>query len=223
MPEDKSFDQYLERRAEQLGLPTDPEAYQDGGLVVAATAFGINEADFLAAMLHSNDIPAWVEDAGMASWYWHMQFGMHPGGIRVLVPAGRLEEAKTILAEHERREPQAPSAAPAQAAAMPQVAEPGESEIPPEEEPEDPAYALYRRARGLAYLLFIGPLYPVILVLVCILLVRIRRQRRQTGNTAHLVKARRIAVVVLIYLLLSLGVIGLAVSEKYLFPTHYYF
>jgi len=209
MPEDKDFGHYLERRAEQLGLPTDPEAYQDGGLAVAATAFGINDADFLVAMLRASDIPAWVEGAAMASWYWHMQFGMHPGGIRVLVPTGRLEEAKAILAGHGRQEPQA---TPAHAAAKPLVTDPDDGEEPPPEveEAEDPAYPLYRRARGLAYLLFIGPLYPVIFVLVCILLVRIRRQRRRTGNTPHLVKARRIAIFVFIYLLLSHAVIGMA-------------
>jgi len=212
MPEDNDFEQYLERRAEQLGLPTDPEAYRDGGLVVAATAFGINEADFLAAMLHSNGIPAWVEGAGMASWYWHMQFGMHPGGIRVLVPAGKLEEAKAILAEHEKRPAPPASESPTHAAAKPQVTESDDGQIalPVEDEPEDPAYPLYRRARGLAYLLFIGPLYPVIFVLVCILLFRIRRQRTRAGLTPYLTKARWIARMTLIYLLggaMSLGTV----------------
>jgi hypothetical protein len=38
----------LEARAERLGLPTDPEAWQDGGMGVAATGRHIVEADMLA-------------------------------------------------------------------------------------------------------------------------------------------------------------------------------
>jgi len=44
MPEDKSFDQYLEKRAEQLGLPTDPEAYRDGGLAVVTGSSILSQA-----------------------------------------------------------------------------------------------------------------------------------------------------------------------------------
>jgi len=207
MPEDKDFGRYLERRAEQLGLPTDPEAYQDGGLAVAATAFGINDADFLVAMLRASDIPAWVEGAAMASWYWHMQFGMHPAGIRIMVPTGRLADAQAILTQH--RHEGAPAARLAAPATEPEAnAGAAAAGLPVEpDEPQDPAYPLYRRARGLAYLLFIGPLYPVIFVLVCILLVRIRRQRKQTGNTPHLVKARRIATITFIYLFICIAAI----------------
>ena len=208
MPEDKEFQKYLERRAEELGLPTEPAAYQDGGLAVAGTAFGINEADFLVAMFRASDIPAWVEGACMASWYWHMQFGMHPAGIRIMVPLGRLAEAQAILAQHRpagapAAPPTAPSGAMAEAARVPAEEQPAGAE-----EPEDPAYPLYRRARGLAYLLFIGPLYPVIFVMVCILLFRIRRQRKQAGPTPYLTKARWIAWFVLVYLLVLIAVFG---------------
>jgi hypothetical protein len=208
MPEDKEFQKYLERRAEELGLPTDPAAYQDGGLAVAATTFGINDADFLVAMFRASDIPAWVEGAGMASWYWHWQFGMHPAGIRILVPLGRLAEAQALLAQHRPAgapavPPTAPSGSMAEAARMPAEEQPAGAE-----EPEDPAYPLYRRARGLAYLLLIGPAYPVILVLVCILVVRIHQQKKRTGPTPHLGKARWIAWFVLIYLLMFATVVG---------------
>jgi hypothetical protein len=218
MPEDKKFEKYLERRAEDLGLPTDPEAYQDGGLAVAATAFGVNEAELIAAMLRNNDIPAWVEGAGMASWYWHMQFAMHPAGIRVMVPTGRLADAQALLTQHRHEgapaaRPTAPSGTLAEAARVPAEEQPAGAE-----EPEDPAYPLYRRARGLAYLLFIGPLYPVIFVMVCILLFRIRRQQKQAGPTLYLTKARWIAMITLIYLLMcaiSLGtVIAVGVYQE---------
>jgi hypothetical protein len=76
------------------------------------------------------------------------------------------------------------------------------------DEPQDPAYPLYRRARGLAYFLLIGPAYPVILVLVCILVVRIHQQKKRTGPTPHLGKARWIAWFVLVYLLVLIAVFG---------------
>ena len=208
MPEDKEFEKYLERRAEELGLPTDPEAYQDGGLAVAATAFGINDADFLVAMFRASDIPAWVEGGAMASWYWHMQFGMHPAGIRIMVPTGRLADAQALLTQH--RHEGAPAARPAAPATDPEEDDGAAAAGLPVEpdEPQDPAYPLYRRARGLAYLLFIGPAYPVILVLVCILLVRIHQQNKRTGLTPHLGKARWIAWFVLVYLLVLIAVFG---------------
>jgi len=201
MPEDKEFKEYLERRAEELGLPTDPEAYQDGGLAVATTAGNVQEADFLAAMLQGEGIPAWVEGGSTSTWYWYMQYALHPGGIRILVPMGRLADAQALLAQHgERREVAEKSAEPEPQQAAPDVPE----------EPEDPAYPLYRRARGLAYLLLIGPLYPVIFVLVLALLVSIHRQKKRTGASRHLVKARRIAIITLIYLSLCGAVVATA-------------
>ena len=51
MSRDAEFGEYLEKRAADLGLPTDPEAYKDGGLSTAAIAGTLAEAETLAAML----------------------------------------------------------------------------------------------------------------------------------------------------------------------------
>ncbi|MCX5675220.1 MAG: hypothetical protein NTX87_09435 [Planctomycetota bacterium] len=212
MSEDRKFDEYLEHRAEELGLPIDPAAYQDGGLAVAATTFGVNDADFLVAMLRASDIPAWVEGAATASWYWHIQFAMHPAGIRVMVPTGRLADAQALLAEH-RKEGE-PRAAQMQKQAGEEAREPEE----PDEtaEPEDPAYPLYRRARGLAYLLLIGLLAPVVFVLAARLLVQIRRHRHQLGPSPDLARAYRMAMAVIILSFpiwgIFLGLVGITIS-----------
>ena len=87
----------LEERAEQQGLPTEPEAYQDGGLAVAVTTGNLAEAELLAAMLKGEGIPAWVGGATMASLQ-HLAY-RPADGIRVLVPRGRLEDAWAILDE----------------------------------------------------------------------------------------------------------------------------
>ncbi len=87
----------LEERAERQGLPTEPEAYQDGGLAVAVTTDNLAEAELLAVMLKGEGIPAWVGGATMASlqiWAYRPAAGIH-----VLVPRGRLEDARAILAE----------------------------------------------------------------------------------------------------------------------------
>ena len=87
----------LDERARQLGLPTDPAAYQDGGLAVAATTFTLQDAELLAIVLKGEGIPAWVDGPNVAAWGWGAQPAFNPGGIRVVVPRGRLEDAKRVL------------------------------------------------------------------------------------------------------------------------------
>jgi len=102
---DEAFGKHLERQAEQFGLPTDPEAYQDGGLVEAASASSVPEADLIAAMLKDAGIPAWVGDANMSTLYGAHNYVIAPGGIQVLVPLGRLADAEKLLAEHQASPP----------------------------------------------------------------------------------------------------------------------
>jgi hypothetical protein len=106
MPEDKDFEQYLERRAEQLGLPTDPEAYQDGELAEAAVVNTVQEAQLLAFSLKRSNIPAWVEGENMAL---AEGIGYPPRGLRVLVPLGRLADARRLI-EQAGRTKKPPSA-----------------------------------------------------------------------------------------------------------------
>ncbi len=101
MSDEAEHDKYLEDRARSLGLPTDPEAYQDGGLAVAATLYNAVEADVLAAFLNQVGVPAWVDSPNVARLY-----GWAPGyfadGVRVFVPLGRLDDANALLAEHAK-------------------------------------------------------------------------------------------------------------------------
>jgi len=94
MPEDKSFDQYLEHRAEQLGLPTDPEAYLDGGLAVVTGSSVLSQAETIVALLRASGVPAWVK-APLATLA-----VAEPLLFSVLVPANSLPEAERLLAEH---------------------------------------------------------------------------------------------------------------------------
>ncbi|MDP6380988.1 MAG: hypothetical protein QF662_06555 [Phycisphaerae bacterium] len=104
---DKSeHDEYIEKRARDLGLPTDPEAYQDGGLAATATACKVSEADLIASVLNSAGIPAWVDSPRSAAMLWHMQIGIRFGGIKVHVPLGRLEDAQKVLADRITQEGQ---------------------------------------------------------------------------------------------------------------------
>ncbi len=97
---DESEDaKYLEDRARSLGLPTDPEAYQDGGLAVAATGRTTTEAELIAAELNARNIPAWVDQPYASTVLWHAQFALNPDGVRVLVPLGRLADAQRVLTE----------------------------------------------------------------------------------------------------------------------------
>jgi len=95
MSEDRKFDEYLEHRAEELGLPTDPEAYQDGGLAEAAVSPVLSEAETLVALLRANGVPAWIK-APLATLA-----VAEPVIFTVLVPMGRLADAESLLAEHE--------------------------------------------------------------------------------------------------------------------------
>lgn len=96
-----SLDQDLEERARDRGLPDKPEAYRDGGVGVAATTMMPLEAELIAQELSANDIPAWVDQSHASVMLSHLQFGINPGGVRVLVPLGRLDEARRFLEEHE--------------------------------------------------------------------------------------------------------------------------
>jgi hypothetical protein len=88
--EDWSFEGRL---ADDQGLPTDPEAYQDGGMAVAATALTVVEADLLVAILRGRDIPAWV-DAPRAAIV-----AAPAGPVSIVVPLGRLADAQEALAD----------------------------------------------------------------------------------------------------------------------------
>jgi hypothetical protein len=175
MPEDKDFGRYLERRAEQLGLPTDPEAYQDGGLTVLTTAYDVQEAQLIVALLRNEEIPAWIEGEHMASWNWHMQLGLHPGGIRVMVPLGRLKDAQEALEEQRKSGDEL------------------RAMDPPEPSEHGPDYQLYRSAQRLAYLLITGIFDPIAFFLAIRLLRRIRRRVQEAGPSQELEKARRLA------------------------------
>jgi hypothetical protein len=91
---DDAYESEIERRAEELGLPTDPEAYQDGGMAGLTTAPTLSEAETLVALLRSEDIPAWVK-APLAT----LNILSGPAIFEVFVPAGRLSDAQKLLDE----------------------------------------------------------------------------------------------------------------------------
>jgi len=103
MADDENDAAYFERRAKELGLPTDPEAYQDGGLSVAATGANQVEAEMIAAALKEAGVPAWVEAPNSNILYGQANYGFFPSGPRVLVPMGRLADAEKVVAEHAAR------------------------------------------------------------------------------------------------------------------------
>ncbi|HUX01456.1 MAG TPA: hypothetical protein VMY35_10810 [Phycisphaerae bacterium] len=183
----------LQQRAESLGQPTEPEAYQDGGLTVAATAYDVEEAELVALVLRGEGIPAWVDGAAVAGWYWHFRFGLSSGGVRVMVPLGRLSDAQAVIAEHAEER-----------AAEPDI----ELGAHAETEREDPGAALHQSARRLAYLLLIGLTAPIVFVLAIRLLLRIRRQRIATGLSDELRKARRLAIGTALVAGLGCGTVG---------------
>jgi len=104
MSDDAEYDKYLEDRARSLGLPTDPEAYQDSGVGVAATARTTAEAELIAAQLNARDIPAWADQPYASTMLSHAQFAINPDGVRVLVPLGRLADARRVVAGHGDQE-----------------------------------------------------------------------------------------------------------------------
>jgi hypothetical protein len=168
MSSDDKYGRHLEKRAEELGLPTDPAAYQDGGLVPAATAINLAEADTLAAVLNAHGVPAWV-DSPLSALY---SDGYQRPRIAVLVPLGRLADAHRLIAQHAARPipPEEGQESPEGAAEAPD--ETGEAPAQAEEGPPEPAAPADRRraARvaasiiillmgltGLTGLVFIGP------------------------------------------------------------------
>ena len=167
-------------QAQRQGLPTDPEAYQDGGLAVAATAFDLEEAHIIANALRQAEIPAWVEGESMAGWYWHLQMGLHRGGIRVLVPAARLAEAQGIM-ERDRQE--------AAAALAPE---------PESDEKDEAAYQLWRSAQRLGFFTALGFTAPVAFFRAIRLLDKIREERKRIGNLPDLRRARRLAWLIIL-------------------------
>jgi hypothetical protein len=94
MSHDEEYERYLEARAESLGLPTDPEAYQDGGLAEAYHAVTLSEADTLVALLRASDVPAWVKTPLSA-----LAGAESQAVFPVLVPSGRLADAQRLIAE----------------------------------------------------------------------------------------------------------------------------
>jgi len=179
---DEDYSLRVKERAEQLGLPTQPEAYQDGGLVVAATAYGVERAEIIASVLKGAGIPAWIEGGATAGWYWHLQFAMHPRGIRVLVPNGRLEDARAVLAE--RRE----------------IAEEEKEEGQVSEESAealDPGEGLFRWAKRLFILLFLSATLtaPFVYVASMVILILACRRLRQAKSAVLLKRAMRWSMV----------------------------
>lgn len=178
---DEDYSLRVKERAEQLGLPTEPGAYQDGGLGVAATAYGVERAEVVASVLRSAGIPAWVEGGATAGWYWHLQFAMHPRGIRILVPNGRLEDARAVLAE--RRE----------------IAQ-EEKRHEPSEEPDekaDPGEGLFRWAKRLFILLFLSATLtaPFVCVASVVVLIIACRRLTQAKSAVLLKRAMRWSMV----------------------------
>jgi hypothetical protein len=90
MPDDE-----LEKLAKDQGQPTDPEAYQDGGLSTAGTALTLAGAEMLAALLKAEGVPAWVR-----SPLGTLVLASQPV-YEVMVPTGRLADAERLLAEHQ--------------------------------------------------------------------------------------------------------------------------
>jgi hypothetical protein len=89
----------LEWTAERQGLPTDPEAYQDGGLAVATTTATVPEADAAAAYLNARNVPAWVDQGHVSTML--VPNITSPEGVRVMVPLGRLGDAQQALTDRE--------------------------------------------------------------------------------------------------------------------------
>jgi hypothetical protein len=140
MATDDEFERELEEQAQQLGLPRDPEAYQDGGVAVAATAMNLAEAETLATLLKANDVPAWVK-APLATL-----MVAEPQMFSVLVPLGRLADARQLIAEHPHHE------APPEEGEETADAEEVEPAREPAGEPAEPSLSGPRLAAGVILL-----------------------------------------------------------------------
>ncbi|HET6440868.1 MAG TPA: hypothetical protein VM219_10400 [Phycisphaerae bacterium] len=170
----------LEQQAARQGLPDDPRAYQNGGLVAVATARTEPEAALIARMLNQNDIPAWVDQPHTSVTLWHLQPGLTREGVRVLVPFGRRADAETLLAEF--RAGRLADETDAQGTGDAGPLEPAE-----EEDREARARELQRRARAVALLtFFLFPLGPVFFVCAVVLARRVVRAARQWGPSPAL-------------------------------------
>ena len=216
----------LKKRAGREGLPTEPEAYQDGGLAVAATAYSVEEAHLIASVLRSEDIPAWVQGANIAGWYWHMQLGLQTGGVPVTVPLARLGEAQSVLESHHRSRlggpavevppegqprPEAPEAEDSAAA---EVIAPVDAEVLPAPDGGfDEAVTAAKLLRASKVLLFMAIfmfyLAPYLLYGVVQLLRGIRKARDRGGPTKELRWARSFAIVAAVISAILTPVVGI--------------
>jgi len=170
----------LERQAARQGLPTEPEAYRDGGLVTVATARTAVEAGLIAGMLNENDIPAWVDQPHVSVTLWHAQPGLTREGVRVLIPLGRRADAEALLADFRAGRLADDTDAQGTGAAGP--LKPAE-----EEDREARACELQRRARAVALLtFFLFPLGPVFFVCAVVLARRVVRAARRWGPSPAL-------------------------------------
>jgi hypothetical protein len=189
----------LEKRAEREGLPTEPEAYQDGGLAVAATALTVEEAEVVASVLRGADIPAWVHNRHLAGWYWYAQYAMFPDGFQVVVPQGRLADAEAVLAEG-RSEAQG-------------AGESAEEQV--DEERGEEESRMVRQALGLAALaLLLGPLAPWVLYRAFKLSAAIAGARRQWWTSQALRRANRWSLAAMF-----LATVGAAAWWFFLIPS----
>ena len=178
----------------RLGLPTEPAAYQNGGLAVAATARFPPEAELIAQELKRRGIPAWVDQSHAAITLSHAQFAINPEGVRVLVPHGRLPDAQSALAQ----------LGPRKAGAA------GRGCLGDEEEDDAAgrAFALRRRAMVVAFMGAGAFVFSVPLLGYAIwLTMAARRAQRIAGPSPVLVSAFRWAVVAI-----AMCVIGVVVS-----------
>jgi len=216
----------LEKRVDREGLPTEPEAYQDGGLAVAATAYSVEEAHLIASVLRSEDIPAWVQGANIAGWYWHMQLGLQTGGVRVTVPLARLGEAQSVLESHHRSRLGGPAVEvapePRPIPEPPQTEECGPAEEVPPMDTEgalatdagfDEAVTASKLLRSSKVLLFMAIfmfyLAPYLLYGAVQLLRGIRRARNRGAPTKELRWARSFAIVAAVISAILTPVVGI--------------
>ena len=86
----------------------------DQNLVVATSVATLQQADVLKSVLESNGIPAFIPGAMASSCMPHMEIGLNPKGVRLLVRKGDLEDALEILNHPQPLE--ADEASPASAA-----------------------------------------------------------------------------------------------------------
>jgi hypothetical protein len=154
MSRDEKYERYLETRAESLGLPTDPEAYQDGGLAEIAATTTVSGADTLVALLRANGVPAWVKTPLSV-----LAAAPAVSVVSVLVPAGRLADAQRLIAEKG-----GPYEVPAE----------GELEEEPEDEAEPEAPARMGTGRKFAIVASVCLAIPFLIGLICVVYVLLK-------------------------------------------------